>query len=92
MRDRELYYRLRSCLETILDLEGELEKCDLAHLLRAELGLLHSFMDNIPEQDLHEADVERVEAATAAFLKHLALPFQARRPALEEMPGCKRIQ
>ena len=89
MRNRELYIRLQSCLQTILDMEEYLERCNLLDSLRKELGMLRGFMDSIPEMELAEQDVERIEAATANFLGNLSLPLQT-QPG---NPGiCKRVQ
>lgn len=89
MRNRELYSRLHSCLQTILDLEEDLESCNLAEALSKELRMLRGFMNNIKEMELAEQDVERIEAATAHFLENLNFPFQALHGGSDT---CKRIQ
>lgn len=89
MRNRELYSRLHSCLQTILDLEEDLESCNLAGALSNELRMLRGFMDNIKEMELAERDVARIEAATAHFLENLNFPFMTLH---DDSDTCKRIQ
>lgn len=89
MRNRELHIRLQSCLQTILDMEEELENCELAESLSKEFRILRGFMDSIAEMELAEQDVERIEIATANFLKNIHLPFQTLHG---DSILCKRMQ
>lgn len=67
--------RIANCLETILELESELEKIELGKSLLEEFGVLKDFLAKIDRVDLNEDDVERVEAATANFLDELREPL-----------------
>jgi hypothetical protein len=72
--------RISNCLQTILELEPELEKIELGKSLLEEFSVLKDFLQKIDTVDLSEADVERVETATANFLEELRLPLAKLRP------------
>jgi hypothetical protein len=72
---RGLVHRLRNCLQTILELEPELEQLDLGDSLLKEFSMLKTFLSRIEAIDLEETDVERIEHATASFLAELRLPL-----------------
>ena len=67
--------RITNCLQTILDLEPQLEKLEHGNSLLDEFVVLKSFLEKIDRVDLNEADVERIETATANFLKELQGPL-----------------
>lgn len=67
--------RITNCLQTILDLEPELEKLKLGKSLLDEFVFLKQFLEKIDRVDLSEDDVERIEHATANFLDELKTPF-----------------
>lgn len=67
--------RITNCLKTILELEPELERLDLGSSLLSEFGVLKAFLEKIDDVDLNEEDVQRVERATASFLKELRGPL-----------------
>lgn len=72
--------RISNCLETILELEPELEKIELGKSLLEEFGVLKDFLQKIDRVSLNEDDVERVEAATSNFLEELREPLARVRP------------
>lgn len=67
--------RITNCLQTILELEPQLEKLEHGNSLLDEFVVLKSFLEKIDKVDLNEADVERIELATANFLKELQTPL-----------------
>lgn len=67
--------RITNCLQTILDLEPELEKLELGQSLLDEFAVLKSFLEKVDRMSLSEEDVERIEKATASFLKELKGPL-----------------
>jgi hypothetical protein len=71
----QLYSRLRNCLQTILELEPELERLQLPGTFRSELEVLKQHLDRIRHFEFYEEDLRRLEAATAKFLEELRLPF-----------------
>ena len=82
MSDREsthvasaLQYRLMSCLETILDMERDLERIEVGHILLGEFTRIRLFLSMIDRIALEEEDVCRIEAATSNFLEELRAPL-----------------
>lgn len=67
--------RITNCLQTILELEPQLEKLEHGNSLLDEFVVLKSFLEKIDRVDLSEVDVERIETATANFLKELQGPL-----------------
>lgn len=67
--------RISNCLETILELEPQLEKIELGKSLLEEFDVLKDFLQRIDSVSVSEDDVERVEAATANFLEELRGPL-----------------
>ncbi|WP_319466559.1 hypothetical protein [uncultured Pseudodesulfovibrio sp.] len=67
--------RITNCLQTILELEPQLEKLEHGNSLLDEFAVLKSFLEKIDKVDLSEADVERIETATVNFLKELQAPL-----------------
>lgn len=74
-REIDLVYRLTNCLQTILDLEPELRRLEMGSVLLKEFGLIKAFLLKVESFDLDEADVERIERATASFLNELQTPL-----------------
>lgn len=75
--------RISNCLETILELESQLERIELGKSLLEEFDVLKDFLQRIDSVSVSEDDVERVEAATANFLEELRAPLakvQSGRP------------
>ena len=75
MKESVLHFRLSNCLQTILELEGDLERLQLGHVLLSEFSQLREFMDRIEMVEIDEDDVRRIEAATANFLEELQGPL-----------------
>ncbi len=75
MKESVLHFRLSNCLQTILELEGDLERLQLGHVLLSEFSQLRDFMDRIEMVEIDENDVRRIEAATANFLEELQGPL-----------------
>jgi len=67
--------RITNCLQTILELESQLEKLEHGNSLLDEFVVLKSFLEKIDRVDLSESDVQRIESATANFLKELQGPL-----------------
>lgn len=63
--------RITNCLQTILDLEPQLESLELGEALLEEFDVLKSFLGKIDTVEIEEEDVVRIEKATANFLKEL---------------------
>lgn len=70
-----LQTRLMNCLETIIELEQDLERLELGHVLLDEFSQLKDFMKRIDEVDVDEDDVRRIERATSRFLEELQAPL-----------------
>ena len=81
--------RITNCLQTILELEPQLEKLEHGNSLLDEFVVLKSFLEKIDKVDLSESDVERIESATANFLKELQGPLAK---AKEERDAGRRLQ
>lgn len=82
-----LQSRLRNCLQTILELEPDLEELELGHDLMKEFDLLKSFMEKLDDVALQEDDVRRIETATTNFLEELKGPLSK----LHEQHSARRI-
>ena len=67
--------RISNCLQTILDLEPELEKIEIGKSLLEEFSVLKDFLQKIESVALNEDDVKRVEMATSNFLEELRVPL-----------------
>lgn len=70
-----LQSRLLNCLETIIELERDLERLELGHVLLSEFDQLKSFVEKIDRVAVDEEDVRRIEAATSNFLEELKGPL-----------------
>lgn len=90
MGDTEtLQIRLRNCLQTILDLESDLEEIDLDSSMEKEFRMLKSFIEKMDEMHLVEEDVDRIEKATARFLDEVSGPLSVLD---ESRTGGRRLQ
>ena len=72
-----LKMRLRSCLQTILELEPCLAQIDAGPQMHKEFEALKRFLQDLDQLNLTEADVLRVESSTNIFLEELSLPMRA---------------
>ena len=71
----KLRLRLLSCLQTILDLEPEVQKlCPIGFLSR-EFAAIRSFVAVMEDMSLDEVEVVRIEKATRIFLEELIDPL-----------------
>lgn len=70
-----LQSRLMNCLETIIELERDLERLELGHVLLSEFAQLKDFLEKIDQVSVDEEDVRRIEAATSHFLEELRGPL-----------------
>jgi hypothetical protein len=86
LNSENLMCRISNCLQTILELEPELERLELGHVLLKEFGLLKSFLTKLDSIDLEEDDVVRIEHATANFLDELRVPLSLLDVADEKQP------
>lgn len=82
----ELHSRLRNCLQTILDLESDLDRLALSGELMTEFSTLKTYMERLGDVSLEEDDVRRIERATAHFLEELRAPVTAMRRRRETRP------
>ena len=69
--------RLRSCLQTILELEPCLVNTDVGPKMHKEFEGLKRFLQELDQLNLTEADVVRVETSTNTFLEELSLPMHS---------------
>lgn len=67
--------RISNCLQTILDLEPDLERLRLGHVLIREFQILKTFLARMDRIDIEESDVARIETATESFLRELKTPL-----------------
>lgn len=72
-----LQLRLKNCLQTILELEPDLEQLELGHVLLKEYSLLKTFIGQLEQITLFEEDVRRIEEATVNFLEELRVPLSS---------------
>ncbi|GAB7080712.1 hypothetical protein [Megalodesulfovibrio paquesii] len=89
---KSLQMRLTNCLQTILDLEPELERLELSEMLLQEYNVLKSFMNNVNSVELDEQDVQRIEEATASFLSELKAPLSLLRKETLGPPGTPGVR
>lgn len=73
--DEQLHLRLRNCLQTILELEPDLQRMDMGEVLLKEFKLLKSFIKRLGDVEVDEQDVHRIETATESFLNELRTPL-----------------
>jgi len=67
--------RIANCLQTILELEPELERLELGSSLLDEFAVLKSFLEKLDKVEVSEEDVRRIELATSNFLDELKGPL-----------------
>jgi len=67
--------RVSNCLQTILDLEPDLERLQMGHVLIKEFTVLKSFLSKVDSIEIEEQDVKRIESATENFLRELKSPL-----------------
>jgi hypothetical protein len=67
--------RMMNCLQTILDLESALCRLELGYVLLSEFKVLKDFLREMDGVTLDEADVKRIELATAHFLEEIRAPL-----------------
>lgn len=82
-KDKNLYMRVRNCLQTILDLREELDDKYIGAAFTPELDTLNNILEHLEECVASEADVERIEGATNRFLRELSEVLQ-KLPASKE--------
>ena len=75
--DSRLHSRLRNCLQTILDLEPDLERMQIARPLLAEFEMLKNIYNRVETILIQENDVRRIENATEHFLAEMKGPMKA---------------
>lgn len=85
MADTALQIRLKSCLQTILELEPALEQLTVRHEMEGELAKLKTFMQRVERMDLSEDAVRHIEEATMAFLEGMRLPIMSLNAKLAHM-------
>lgn len=71
-----LQMRLKSCLQTILELEPELKNLEIGKTLVREFRVLRSLLSRLPSIGVCEDDVTKVEEATMVFLRELRSPLK----------------
>ena len=74
----QLYLRLQSCLQTILELESELKELPVAQPLLTEFTTLKEIYCRLEKICLQENDVQRIEDATAHLLEELDKSMQSK--------------
>ena len=77
MNNSLLQTRLRSCLQTIIDLEPSIAQTEIGAKMLVEFEILKKFLKDMDKLSLTEADVERVENSTNVFLQELSMPVSA---------------
>lgn len=63
--------RLKSCLNTILELEEALDDTDVGKLMQDEFVVLREVAERLDSVKVNENDVLRIEKATTRFLLEL---------------------
>ena len=74
-----LQIRLKNCLQTILDLEPDMDTLPARADFRPDMDTLKTYLARVEDMDLVEEDVQRLERATAHFLAELRLPMEHMR-------------
>lgn len=67
--------RLRSCLQTVVEMEPLLAPLEEDNILRHEFSVLNNFLQEIESLSLDEEKVLRVENATKHLLQELQGPY-----------------
>ena len=76
MNNSLLQTRLRSCLQTIIELEPTIAQTEIGPKMLVEFEILKKFLKDMDKLSLTEADVERVENSTNVFLQELSVPVK----------------
>ncbi|MBQ4133394.1 MAG: hypothetical protein IJD04_06665 [Desulfovibrionaceae bacterium] len=92
MTDMLLKTRLRSCLQTILELEPCLVQTEVGPKMQKEFDALKRFLLELEHLSLTEEDVERVEISTNIFLEEISLPIQCGACAMASSTTLSRLQ
>lgn len=66
-----LQIRLKNCLQTILELEPDLDQLPVRGDFQADMDRLKKYLDRVEDMELGEEDVLRLESTTAHFLAEL---------------------
>ncbi|MDR3319542.1 MAG: hypothetical protein LBS77_00940 [Desulfovibrio sp.] len=69
-----LQIRLKNCIQTILELEEDMDEQIGGRHFNNEISTLKTYLQQVDSMILAEADVRRLEKATAIFLAELRLP------------------
>jgi hypothetical protein len=73
--ERLLQIRLRNCLQTILDLNENMDTNAFRLAFSGELEFMRNFLNGLDSIILSETDVLRIEDATEVFFKELGVFF-----------------
>ena len=68
-----LYYRLKNCLQLIVELSSELEALPYGKGFNADLEVIRNFLNSAATAHITEENVKRIELATNNFLKEIGL-------------------
>lgn len=77
---RYLQLRLKTCLQTILELEPDLSMLSIQEKFHEELRLIREYLDRLEHIRLSEEEIVRLEHATETFLGELRLPLSRLHP------------
>ena len=73
--DSQLHIRLKNCLQTILELEPDMDALWERANFRTDMEMLRDYLSRAETMELAEEDVLRLERATAHFLDELRFPL-----------------
>ncbi len=71
-----LQLRLKNCIQTVLELEPDMEKLALCDAFKEDMHFLKGCLNDIDRMSLSEQEVQRLEKATARFLRELWTPLR----------------
>ncbi|MDR2743983.1 MAG: hypothetical protein LBB66_02120 [Desulfovibrio sp.] len=74
-----LQFRLKNCIQTILELEPDFDGRLRGRHFNNEISVLKTYLQQVDRMVLAEDDVQRLETATANFLAELKF-FSQDRP------------
>lgn len=71
--NRELKYKLKNCLETILEFENTLSQLNSNYSLKMtkEFEYINNVLNNIEEIEFSLEDIEKIEKITSKFLNEI---------------------
>ena len=84
--DTNLHLRLKNCLQTILELEDDIQEELQRSAFSEEFTKIRTFLERVEQMQLMEEEVSRMEKATATFLSELHLTARD-----DERPRGKRV-